>query len=84
MSAHQKLLDGICNNPRDVRFDDACKAAELIGFFPVMRKKHGTSHRIFKRPGEITQLIFQNWKGKIPTYQADQLIAMIEKYRNTQ
>jgi hypothetical protein len=35
----------------------------------------------FKRAGEITQLNFQNRGGKVPAYQAEQLIEMIEKYR---
>ena len=78
MSANDKLLDKICRNPRDVRFEDACKAAELIGFAP--QPKRGTSHRIFKRPGEIMQFNFQDRKGKIATYQAEQLVTMIEKY----
>lgn len=27
-----KLIAAICNNPRDVRFTDACKVAEWLGF----------------------------------------------------
>jgi hypothetical protein len=82
MSSRDKLLDKICRNPRDVRFEDACSAAEQVGF--AQQAQQGTSHRRFKRPGEITQLNFQNKKGKVPVYQAEQLIAMIEKYRNVQ
>jgi predicted RNA binding protein YcfA (HicA-like mRNA interferase family) len=82
MSASDKLLGKICRNPRGVRFEEACKAAEFIGFVP--QPKRGTSHRIFKRPGEITQLNFQDRNGKIATYQSEQLIVMIEKYRNSQ
>jgi hypothetical protein len=41
----------------------------------------GGSHVRFKRIGEITQLNFQNRNGNVPTYQAEQLIEMIEKYR---
>ena len=38
------------------------------------------AHWAFARPGEWTLLNFQDRNGKIPTYQAKQLIAMIEKY----
>jgi hypothetical protein len=38
------------------------------------------SHRAFSRPGEPTGLDFQNRRGKIPSYQTHQLIAMIDKY----
>ena len=32
MSKARKLLSTILNNPKAVRFGDACKAAELLGF----------------------------------------------------
>ena len=38
------------------------------------------SHRAFARAGEPTLLNFQNRDGKLPPYQARQLIAMMEKY----
>jgi hypothetical protein len=38
------------------------------------------SHRAYARTGERTVLNFQNRRGKIPRYQAEQLIEMIEKY----
>jgi hypothetical protein len=82
MTAIEKLLDRICRNPRDVRFDDACKAAEHLGF--ARQPSGGGSHTRFKRLGEITQLNFQNRSGKVPAYQAEQLIEMIERYRMTQ
>ena len=81
MSSNDKLLDKICRNPRDVRFDEACKAAQLIGF--AAQPSGATSHRRFKRPGEMTQLNFQDRNGKVATYQAEQLAAMIERYRES-
>lgn len=42
------------------------------------------SHRAFARRGEATLLNFQDRNGKIPTYQAEQLIDMIEKYEDEQ
>lgn len=77
MSQLRKMLDRIRNNPRDVRFEDACKAAKALGF---THEGGAGSHRVFARPGEPMQLNFQNRGGKIAPYQARQLIAMIEKY----
>ncbi|MGH8146687.1 MAG: hypothetical protein ACREPY_10170 [Rhodanobacteraceae bacterium] len=77
MNAQTKLLAAIAANPRQVRFSDACKAAQLLGF---VHKGGAGSHRAFARSGEPTGLNFQNRDGFIPPYQARQLIAMIEKY----
>jgi hypothetical protein len=73
-----KLLESIRANPRHVRFEDACRAARLLGF--VHEGGRG-SHRVFKRKGEPVQLNFQNRGGLVPPYQARQLARMIEKYR---
>jgi hypothetical protein len=79
VSSRAKLFAAIRNNPKDVRFTDACKVAGWLGF----RAKGGKgSHWAFQRPGEPTGLNFQNRKGKIPPYQARQLIAMMDKYEN--
>lgn len=72
-----KLIDKIRNNPKDVRFSEACKVAEMLGFVGTGGKG---SHTGFSRPGEPISLNFQDRKGKIPPYQAKQLIQMIERY----
>jgi len=77
MNAKAKLLAAIAANPRQVRFADACKAAELLGF---VHKGGRGSHRAFAREGEPVLLNFQNRAGSVPPYQVRQLIAMIEKY----
>jgi len=74
-----KLIEQIKRNPRDVRFDDACKVAEWLGFSAKATKG---SHNAFSRPGEEALLNFQNHGGKITIYQARQLIEMIEKYED--
>lgn len=52
--------------------------AEELGF---KRKGGKGSHNSFSRTGERTGLNFQKLKGgKIPPYQARQLIEMIDKY----
>jgi hypothetical protein len=77
----RKLIAAILVIPKAVRFDDACKAAELLGF---VHKGGKGSHRAFARPGEPELLNFQNRAGTIPPYQARQLVAMIERYGNEQ
>ncbi|MDK9724092.1 MAG: type II toxin-antitoxin system HicA family toxin [Sterolibacteriaceae bacterium MAG5] len=77
MNQARKLLAAILANPKAVRFTDACKAAELIGF---THKGGQGSHRAFARPDEPELLNFQNRGGSIAPYQARQLIRMIERY----
>jgi len=77
MSQRAKLIKAVRNNPSHVRFDDACKIAEWLGF---VHKGGKGSHRAYQRTGEPIGLNFQNRGGKIPRYQAEQLIAMIDKY----
>jgi len=77
MTKREKLLSRIRNNPKTVRFEDACKMAQSLGF---IYESGAGSHRVFKRKGEPLQLNFQNRNGYIPPYQARQLLAMIEKY----
>jgi hypothetical protein len=72
-----KLLAGIRNNPKGVRFGDACKAAEAVGFARAGGKG---SHTVYARPGEPVILNFQNRGGYVPPYQARQLIEMLDKY----
>ena len=79
MSQWRKLIERIEENPKDVRFDDACKVAEWFGFSAKGTKG---SHHTFARPGEPMQLNFQQRGGKLQTYQARQLIQMIEKYED--
>lgn len=77
MTKRDKRLRAIRNNPQDVRFDDACSAAETVGF----RLKGGEgSHRVYAREGEPMILNFQNRQGLIAEYQAKQLITMLDKY----
>lgn len=78
MSQWEKLLEEVRQNPKDVRFADACKIASRLGFSGQGGKG---AHRAYSRKGEPQGLNFQKDKnGKIPAYQARQLIAMIDKY----
>ena len=77
MTRREKLLAAIRANPRGVRFADACKAAETVGFVSAGGKG---SHTVYAKTGEPTILNFQNRNGYIPPYQARQLIEMLDKY----
>jgi hypothetical protein len=77
MSQLEKLIESIRANPKDVRFQDACRAAKAIGF---TAKGGKGAHCAFARAGEPELLNFQDRGGKIKPYQAKQLIAMINKY----
>jgi hypothetical protein len=79
VSQRRKLIERIKQNPKDVRFDDACKVAEWLGFSSKAQKG---SHLAFARRGEPTLLNFQDRNGRILTYQAKQLIDMIQKYED--
>ena len=79
MSKLGKLLESVRNNPLDVRFDDACMVAMSLGF----EKKGGKgSYIVFGREDTKDIVNFQNRNGRIPTYQAKQLIKMIGKLRS--
>lgn len=72
-----KLYKELKVNPKNIRFERVCHAAELFGF----RFKGGKgSHRIFVRQGIREMLNFQNVKGYAKPYQVKQLIKIIEKY----
>jgi hypothetical protein len=82
VSRRDKLIERIRNNPKDVSFSDACWLAQELGF-QRKKRKSGSSHRVFSRTGEPVGLNFQKGTGgRIPTYQAEQLIAMIDKYED--
>ena len=77
VTKRDKLIQQVLNNPKAVRFEDACQIARTLGF---SHEAGRGSHRVFKRSGEPVQLNFQNRDGMIPPYQARQLAAMIEKH----
>jgi hypothetical protein len=73
----QKLCDAIRNNPKDVRFSDACKIAEKLGY----AKGGSGGHTAYARPGDPIGLNFQRKSnGKIPAYQGEQLAEAIDRY----
>ena len=79
MNQGVKRAKKIRDNPKDVRFVDACAMAVGLGF---LHTGGSGSHKAFTKPGEPVGLNFQNRAGKIPPYQARQLIDMMDRYEN--
>ena len=73
----KEIYEKLKSNPKNVRFEELCKTAELFGF----RFRGGKgSHRIYVRKGIKEILNFQNVKGKAKPYQVRQFLKVIEKY----
>jgi hypothetical protein len=77
MMKREKLFADIRNNPKAVRFEDACKVAKWMGF---THKSGSGSHVVFAKTNEPRVLNFQNRDGYIYPYQAKQLIELMNKY----
>jgi len=77
MTKHDKLLQLVFNVTAAIRFEDACKIAEMIGF---SRKSGQGSHVVYGKEDEMTLLNFQNRNGMIKPYQVRQLRDMVKKY----
>ena len=77
MTKQDKQLGALRSNLKAVRFNDACKIAERLGF-----SRHGGkgSHRTYGRGDEPLLVNFQNRGGYILPYQARQLLEMVGKY----
>ena len=73
----REIYERLKNNPKNVRFEELCRAAELFGF--KFRGGKG-SHRVYVREGVREILNFQNVKGKAKPYQVRQFLKVIEKY----
>ena len=73
----EKLLRKARRSPAGLRFDEACRLAECLGFEPV-RSGRG-SHRIFKKPGERSLVNLQNRGGQAIAYQVRQILAIADE-----
>jgi len=74
----RRIYKKLKRNPKDVRFEALCRAAELFCF----RFRGGKrSHRIYVKDGVREMLNFQNVKGKAKPYQVKQFLKVIERYK---
>ena len=73
----RKIYERFKRNPKNVRFESICRAAE--GF--VLRFRGGKgSHKIYVREGVREMLNLQNVGGKAKPYQVKQFLKVIETY----
>lgn len=78
MSKREKLISKARNNPKGLRFDEACKLAELIGF----EKKGGSgSHSVYASEGIMEIINLQPRKdGKAKGVQVEQILALMDRF----
>ena len=73
----EETVEQMRENPKGIRFSDACRVCEH--YFGQPRQK-GTSHRIYKTPWQGDPRInIQSAKGKAKTYQVIQVLRAIER-----
>jgi len=71
------LLAKAKNNPKGLRFSELCDLAICLGWIYV---RQNDSHRIYKKPGVIGLMDFQEAKnGQAKAYQVRQLLAGLEE-----
>jgi hypothetical protein len=74
----KKIYERLKRNPKDVRFESICRAAEVFGF----RFRGGKgSHKIYVREGVREMLNLQNVGGKAKPYQVKQFLKVIETHK---
>jgi hypothetical protein len=77
MGRCKKLWERAKASPASLRFEEACRLAECFGFH--FARQRGTSHRIYKYPGWIGLLNFQDDAGEAKEYQVRQLLEAAEE-----
>ncbi|MGK5089643.1 hypothetical protein WDW86_18985, partial [Bdellovibrionota bacterium FG-2] len=78
----EKLIVGMKNNPKGVRFADLCKVCDH--FFGAARQS-GSSHCIYKTPWQGDPRVnIQNDHGKAKSYQVRQVMRAIERLQDAQ
>lgn len=60
MTQLEKLKEKIRARPPEARFDDVRRLLELNGW--TMKPQKGTSHVIFKKPGQAINLRSYRWR----------------------
>ncbi len=77
MAKIDDILTHMKREPKNVRFNDLCKACDF--YFGAARQGAG-SHRIYKTPWQGDPRVnIQNDKGKAKAYQVKQVLRAIER-----
>ena len=77
----KKAYELLKGNPKNIRYEDLCQAAEAFGF--CLRGGKG-SHRVYTREGVREILNFQDVDGRAKPYQVRQLLKIVENYKLTE
>ena len=78
MSSLKKLIEKARTSPSNLRFEEVCKLAEMVGF--EFARQNGTSHKIYKHPLYPRHLMnFQSVKGGAKKFQVQQLLDFIDE-----
>lgn len=79
MASKEKLLRKIRQSQKNVKFNDAKKLVEALGF--KLDRVNG-SHHIFKHPDHETAFLnLQEYKGEAKPYQIKQILNAIHEYQ---
>ena len=77
MAKLEKLIKGMKDNPKDVRFPDLCKICKYYFGEP---RQAGSSHHVYKTTWHGDPRVnIQNMKGKAKAYQVRQVLRAIER-----
>ncbi len=82
MSRKDKLYAKALSSPADIKFNDLCKLAELVGFVLRSSIRNRGSHNVhYRHPTTKGIMNFQPDKhGKAKSYQVNQLLNHIEEH----
>ena len=73
----KKLFKQICNNIKNVKFNDFTIILQAFGFFET---RSDGSHFIYKNDDINEWINIQNKNGEAKPYQIKQFLSLIEKY----
>jgi hypothetical protein len=77
MARVEDIVGQMRNNPKGVRFTDACRVCDY--YFGRARQK-GSSHSVYKTPWQGNPRVnIQSAKGKAKAYQVKQILRAIER-----
>ena len=77
MADLDKIVQGMRENPKGVRFSDLCKVCDK--FFGKARQS-GSSHRVYRTPWKGDPRVnIQNSKGMAKSYQVKQVLKALDR-----
>jgi len=74
----ERLIEKARRAPGSLRFEEACRLAECLGFEQTRRSRG--SHHVFKKPGIHGLVNLQDRSGKAVAYQVRQILALADEH----